>query len=158
MAWRAADMDSAALPPAAQWLGFAGLVPQIALAAIVIGGPPDLASGAVRLAQCYAALILSFVGGVWWGLAAQPAKRARPWLWLAAVAPSLIAFAVLGAWVLGRAPVPGLTIIGVALVATLAIDARLAANGWCARGWLRLRAPLSLGLGGVSLLIAAFAP
>ena len=158
MAWRAADMDLAVLPPAAQWLGFAGLVPQVALAAVVIGGPSDQASAAVSLALCYAALILSFIGGVWWGLAAQPAKPARPWLWLAAVAPSLIAFAGLGAWVFGQAPVLGLTIIGVALVATLAIDARLASNGWCARGWLRLRTPLSLGLGGVSLLIAAFAP
>lgn len=158
MARRTAHMDLPGLPPAAQWLGIAGLVPQVALAVVVIGGPPDLASAAVRLALCYAALILSFIGGVWWGLAAQSAKGAQPWLWLAAVTPSLIAFACLGAWVLGQAPVPGLMIIGVALMATLAIDARLAANGWCARGWLRLRIPLSLGLGGLSLLIATFAP
>ena len=158
MARQAADMELPALPSAAQWLGFAGLVPQVALAAVVIGGPPGFASAAGSLALCYAALILSFIGGVWWGLAAQPGKRARPWLWLAAVAPSLIAFASLGAWLFGRATVPGLTIIGVALVATLAIDARLAANGWCAPGWLRLRTPLSLGLGGLSLLIAALAP
>ena len=158
MARQAAQMDLPALPPAAQWLGFAGLVPQVALAVVVIGGPPDLASVAMRLALCYAALILSFIGGVWWGLSAQPGKRTGPWLWLAAVAPSLIAFACLGAWVFGRAPVLGLTIIGMALVATLAIDAGLAANGWCARGWLRLRIPLSFGLGGLSLLIAALGP
>ena len=149
MAQRAAHIDLPALHPAAQWLGFAGLVPQVALAAVAIAGPPDLANAAVRLALCYAALILSFLGGVWWGLAAQPPKRARPWLWLAAVAPSLIAFACLAAWVIGQAPMPGLAIIGMALVATLAIDAVLAANGWCARGWLRLRTPLSLGLGGL---------
>ena len=158
MTRRAADIDLPELHPAAQWLGFAGLVPQAALAAIMIGGTPNLVSAAVRLALCYAALILSFIGGVWWGLAGQPGKRAGSWLWLAAVTPSLIAFAGLGAWIFGRAPVPGLTIIGIALVATLAIDARLAANGWCARGWLRLRTPLSLGLGGLSLLIAVLAP
>ena len=158
MARQPAHMGLTALAPPARWLGFAGLIPQVALAAVVIGGPPEVASAAVHLALCYAALILSFIGGLWWGLAAQPTKRARPWLLLAAVAPSLIAFACLGASVLGQAPVPLLTIIAIALVATLAIDARLAANGWCAPRWMRLRTTLSLGLAGLSSLIAAFAP
>lgn len=157
MAKRTAHLVLLASPSVARWLGFAGLVPQVALAVVIFAGPPHLASAAVRLALCYAALILSFIGGMWWGLAAQPGKRAPRWLWLAAIAPSLIAFACLGAWVVGRAPVTALALIGVALVATLVIDAKLAANGWCARGWLRLRTPLSLGLGGLSLLIAALA-
>lgn len=158
MAKRTAYVVLLPSPSVARWLGLAGLVPQVTLALVLFAGPPHLASAVVRLALCYAALILSFIGGVWWGLVAHPAKRAGVWLWLAAVAPSLIAFACLGAANLGGAPAPILSVIATALVATLAIDAWLAANGWCAPRWMRLRVTLSLGLAGLSLLIAASAP
>ena len=47
-----------------------------------------------------------------------------------------------------------LFVIGAALIGALGFDYRLEANGLCPRGWLRLRTPLSLGLGGLTLLIA----
>ena len=157
MARQSAQFDLAALPPSAKWLGFAGLAPQVVLAAAAFGGAPDLADAAVRLALCYAALILSFIGGAWWGLAAQPAKRAPSWMWLVAVAPSLIAFGALGALALERTAA-GLAVAGAALIFTLVIDFKLAENGWCPRGWLRLRTPLSLGLGSLTLLVVPLAP
>ena len=76
-------------------------------------------------------------------------------MWLAAVAPSLIAFAAIGAWAIGRAPGVSLAITGAALIGALGFDHKLAANGLCPIGWLRLRAPLSLGLGSLTLLIAS---
>ena len=156
MARRAAQLDLAELPPLAQWLGFAGLAPQVVLVMTAFGGPPDLAPAAVRLALCYAALILSFIGGAWWGLAAQFAKRPHSGMWLIAVAPSLIAFVALGALALERTAT-GLAVTGVALIFALAIDFKLAQNGWCPRGWLRLRTPLSLGLGFMTLLVVPLA-
>ena len=158
MARRSTQFDLAPLPPLSKWLGFAGLIPQIALAAAAATGPRDLTIAAMSLALCYSALILSFIGGAWWGLAAQPAKRARSWMWLVAVTPSLVAFGALGALVLDCTAVPGLAVIGAALISALAIDYKLAKSGWCPSGWLRLRMPLSLGLGSLTLLIASLGP
>lgn len=157
MSHRTKRMETAPIPRSARWLGFAGLMPQVALAVIVFGGPPDLRPTVVRLAACYAALILSFLGGTWWGLAAQSGRRFQLWIWLAAVAPSLFAFAALGLWVVAQSPEASLAAIGAALIAALAVDYRLAASGLCPSGWLSLRTPLSLGLGGLCLLIAAIA-
>ena len=138
----------------ARWLGWAGLIPQVLLAAGVIAFPAKFGSPASALALSYSALILSFIGGAWWGLAAHQKVRVRPWIWLAAVAPSLIAFAAMGAWAIGWPPQPSLTTTGASLIATLGIDYKLAVDGLCPPGWLRLRTPLSLGLGGLTIVIA----
>ena len=139
---------------AARWLGLAGLLPQIILAAVVIGFPASAGAPAAGLALSYSALILSFIGGAWWGFAAHRENRVSGWLWLAAIAPSLIAFFAMIASVLARSPGPGLMVTGTSLIAALAVDFTLAANGLCPPGWVRLRTPLSLGLGGLTLVIA----
>lgn len=138
----------------AQWLGFSGLIPQILLTAVAIGGPASAGPAASGLALSYAALILSFNGGTWWGLVSRSHAPVRGSVWLAAIAPSLIAFGAIGAWAIGHSPKPGLLVLGVALIGALGFDHRLEANGLCPRGWLRLRTPLALGLGGLTLLIA----
>lgn len=138
----------------ARWLGFSGLIPQISLAAIAIGGPASAGPAASGLALSYAALILSFNGGTWWGLVSRSHAPVRGSVWLAAIAPSLIAFAAISAWAIGGSPELSLFVIGAALIGALGFDYRLEANGLCPRGWLRLRTPLSLWLGGITLLIA----
>ena len=51
----------------ARLLGYAGILPQaIALLAVLKGGPAGWS--ALALSYGYAALIFSFLGGVWWGL------------------------------------------------------------------------------------------
>ena len=80
-------------------------------------------------------------------------ERVPGWLWLAAVVPSLVALATYLPWVFGAEwPGPSLAVLGVAIIASLWVDRRIApsAPAW----WMRLRAPLSLGLGGASLLCA----
>ena len=121
---------------------------------IVIGGPSYAGPLASGLALSYAALILSFIGGAWWGLVSRSSAPVRGSVWLAAVTPSLIAFAAIGAWAIGRSPGVSLAITGAALIGALGFDHKLAANGLCPIGWLRLRTPLSLGLGSLTLLIA----
>lgn len=145
---------SARMSPPARWLGYAGLIPQILLAAVVIGGPVKFGPPAIGLALSYSALILSFIGGAWWGLAANQKMRVPLWLWLAAIAPALIAFAAIGALAIGSSVRAGLLVTGASLIAALGVDSKLAANGFCPPGWLRLRTPLSLGLGGLTILIA----
>jgi hypothetical protein len=44
-------------------------------------------------------------------------------------------------------------ILGISLIAALAVDWRLVRDGLAPRWWLGLRVPLSLGLGGLTLAI-----
>ena len=76
-------------------LGLAGLLPQFACVAALYLGSEEWRYTAQAIAFGYAALIFSFLGGMWWGIAAMaPAaenRRTIGWVWVAAVAPSLIA-------------------------------------------------------------------
>ena len=56
------------LPRFAFLLGISGLLPQMLAVAITLH-PPHIAFGQFA-AFLYAALILSFLGGLWWGIAA----------------------------------------------------------------------------------------
>ena len=142
----------------ARMLGFAGLLPQIAAVLLILAGRGDARDGGGMLmffgywlALGYGALILSFLGGMWWGFAMRrTAGQGR--LVVAAVVPSLFAGAVL-ALVAGAAPPflwPALA-LGGAILLTLPVDRHLARTGEAPVGWMRLRVPLSLGLGGLTI-------
>jgi len=144
------------VPRTARLLGLAGLLPQVIALLIVLGHDPALRFSALAMGYAYAALILSFLGGLWWGLAAK-AERPPAWIWVAAVAPSLIALASAVPWAIGEAwPGPSLVLLGAALIASLLVDRRLRAMGIAPPWWLALRVPLSLGLGGMTIAIALF--
>jgi len=144
------------VPPLPRVLGLAGLLPQLACLLALWFGRADWRYVALAAAWGYAALIFSFLGGLWWGIAAARSAQsaaAPGWLWIAAVIPSLLAFATYLPWIIGwRWPAPSLAVLGVGLLASLAVDHRLGAlaPGW----WMALRRPLSLGLGTITLLIA----
>ena len=143
------------IPPLARLLGYAGLLPQIAVVAVLAVGDPASRFSALALGYAYAALILSFLGGLWWGLAARAPEGAPRWLWFASVAPSLIALATAWPWAIGLAwPAPSLVVLGLALIGALVIDRRLVADGLAPPGWMALRLPLSLGLGALTLVTA----
>jgi hypothetical protein len=57
---------------------------------LLASGSSDHRFSALALAFAYAALILSFLGALWWGLAAAQPARAPEWVWPAGVAPSLL--------------------------------------------------------------------
>jgi hypothetical protein len=144
-------------------LGFAGLFPQFACLAAVLFGGAEWRWSALAIAWAYAALILSFLGGTWWGLAAAADRStksssltARSWMWAVAVAPSLIALATFVPWIVGAEwPGPSLLVLGAILLATPLVDRRLTdlAPNW----WLALRRSLSLGLGAATILIGIIA-
>ena len=137
-----------------RWLGLAGLLPQLLCLLALVGGNPEARYVALACAFAYAALILSFLGGLWWGLAAAHG-RVPNWVWIVAVVPSLVAFASAYPWMVGEDwPGPSLVLLGGALIASLGVDWRLRNLGVAPVWWLWLRVPLSVGLGGMTLAIA----
>ena len=85
------------IPKTVAWLGYGGLLPFIALAALV-WLLPDQAPALLSALQAYGAVILSFVGALHWGFAvALPAldadSRNASYVW--SVIPALLAWVAL---------------------------------------------------------------
>jgi hypothetical protein len=99
-------------------LGYAGLLPFVATAVCSHLGDP-LAAVALQALVAYAATIVSFLGGIHWGLAfLQEAGRTARFLW--GVTPSLLA------WLACLMPASaGLLLLAAALVAALVVDRRV---------------------------------
>lgn len=135
-------------------LGLAGLMPMAAFLALAVGGGDQWRFAALSLGWLYAALIFSFLGGLWWGLAAAQASRAPGWLWAISVVPSLAALATLAPWLIGEPwPGPSLVILGLGILASPLIDRRIVQLGLAPPWWLMLRIILSGGLGLMALAI-----
>lgn len=143
------------VPPIARWLGYAGLLPQLGVVATLLTGNPASRFTALATGFAYAALILSFLGGTWWGLAAKAEQKAPWWLWTVAVAPSLVALLSAVPWTTGDTwPGPSLVLLGLSLLAALVVDYRLYRLGIAPAWWMWLRAPLSGGLGVLTIAAA----
>lgn len=137
---------------AALILGYAGLLPQMAATA-AIAATRWLPGAPIAVVVTYPLVILSFLGGIWWGLAMRR-DSGQGRLAALAVVPSLAAMALAGlltvllyGW--------GLVAIGCAVMLTLPIDRHLVTTGDAPDGWMSLRVPLSLGLGGLTILAGA---
>lgn len=98
-----------AIPPLALWLGLAGLLPFLASVAAAWLAPVAWQAVAVRAFLGYGAVILSFLGGVQWGVAMcreRPGEAPFRRRMLLAMVPSLVAWPALllhpltAAWVL----------------------------------------------------------
>lgn len=141
-------MTRPALPPIARTLGYAGLLPQATAALLLAHGSLEYRFTALALAFAYAALIFSFLGALWWGLAAAQPDVAPEWVWVAGIAPALTALATCIPWAIGADwPQPSLLVLAMGIACSVLIDRRLDRLGLCPPGWLRLRVHLSLGLG-----------
>jgi hypothetical protein len=135
--------------------GLAGLIPQAICLALVINGGPDRWFG-LAAGCCYAAIILSFLGGLWW-MAGLLAGIRSSWIYAASVTPSLIGWAALLPWCVGAAwPGPSLVVLGLTLLCSPLMDHTLARHIAMPDGWLRLRKIMASGLGTMTLLMAPF--
>jgi hypothetical protein len=85
---------NSAIPPAARTLGYAGVLPFIALALVPAFRDQGVEAQAVRGFLTYSAVILSFLGGVRWGVATR-FERVQWGALIISVVPSLWAFACL---------------------------------------------------------------
>lgn len=131
-------------------LGAAGLVPALAAAVAVLWGPPSWRDAAATAGAAYAALILSFLGGTWWGLASRAPDATAGRAFAVAVLPSLAGWAAL---LVDRGA--GLILLGLLLIAVLPGDAWLARSGLAPAWWLSLRVPLSAGLALAAIVTGA---
>ncbi len=138
------------VPLAATLLGAAGLLPPLLalFVRLAAGAEPatPLPGMMGALAQIYSALILSFLGGIWWGVAMArvPAERLPQLLGLA-VAPSIVGLLLVGlslGW-----PMLASTLLGIVIIATPLVDRTLRQSQLVPPWWMRLRVPLSLALG-----------
>lgn len=144
----------------ARLLGYAGLLPQIGAVGLILIGrrdPTDLAwiplLMGYGLAMAYGGLILSFLGGIWWGHAMRQGEGQAS-LAILAVIPSLVALATVALGVGNLPAVPSgwpAVALGSAIMLTLLVDRRLVSTGEAPANWMSLRVPLSLGLGALTI-------
>ena len=147
-------MQQMSLPRPLVILSWTGLVPQAICVVLVLQGGPERWV-ATATACFYAAIILSFLGGMWWMAGLLGGLRAG-WVYGLAVLPSLIGFAALLPWCLGWSwPGPSLVVLALALLVSPLADRTLARHVALPGGWLQLRAMIACGLGLMTLLIAA---
>jgi hypothetical protein len=147
------------IPKAAFIAGYAGLLPQIIAAAMVLSGSEYYWTG-LALAYGYAAFIFSFIGGMWWAIGVTTRKddMSTNGIFALAVAPSLLALVTYAPWILGwEWPGPSMAWLGFFLLLSPLGDSWLRARCALPVGWMKLRWHLSLGLGGLTLLLAGLA-
>lgn len=134
------------VPSPALWLGAAGALPFIALALAVRFAPVPGNFVAETLLTGYGIVILSFMGGVHWGLAM---RDHRAWQYAASVVPALYAWPAL--WLSAET---GWLYLAAGFALLLAFDFWSGLRGWTPFWYARLRPPLTLAAVG-SLLFAA---
>jgi len=144
------------VPHVAKWLGAAGAIPFVT---IVISGPflsDPLKYSAFLALIAYGAVILSFLGGIHWGLSIAPSREEGPdgasFRRLGvSVLPALIGWVALLV-----APPVGIVVLAVAFGFVLFVDLLASRNGEAPNWYPRLRWPLTLTVI-ASLLIGTFA-
>lgn len=137
--------------PRATWLGNAGLLPAFGCVALALLAP-QYRSLALDAGFAYALLIFSFLGGIWWAQGIE--GRAVPrWTLVAAVVPSLLAWALMLGRMAGLGTRASLLLLGLSLLASPLVDFAIARERGAPAGWLALRSTLSSGLGILTLAL-----
>ena len=142
--------------PWATWLGYAGLVPFVALALSLRFLPAELRDFSVFALTAYAATITSFLGAIHWGLAMRDAQNTN-----AGSSAALFAWGVvpsLAAWVslllaVFSGQVVALCALGVLLWVCYVVDRGAYPKFQC-QNWLPMRLRLTL-VASVSCFYAA---
>lgn len=120
-------------PTVAWGLGLAGLIPFFGAAAALWVGPPTLRGVALLALLAYASAILSFLGGVRWGVETARPEGPRTGPLIVSVLPALVAWGAL----VGAASVPPasqLLLLGAGLLAAGLWDVRSPSlPRWCRR-------------------------
>lgn len=126
-------------------LGFAGLLPVLAAVITVHGGHFFYGAALHKAVIVYGGLILSFIGGAYWGLAARSNDEdMAAWTYGWSVVPSL------AGWVAVTLPGPWDSLsLALCFLALLVLDWRLYKRGLTPAWWLSLRLPLSLSMAGL---------
>ncbi len=150
----AADCDRPPIPLPAMILGGAGVVP-LFLSVIMAAVVPDVFGlPLIRVAIVYSAVILSFLGGMYWGMAssalvAQPVASEPPGMLGWSVVPALLG------WIAAFLPPPiGASALAVMFIAVLFLDRRCVLLRYVPEWWMRLRIRLTAAMVAILLLLA----
>lgn len=129
------------IPPAAKWLGIAGLIPFVGLTLIVADVADLQHDQALAALVAYGALILTFLGGAQWGLSiSEPDDRGATWCRLSiSVLPSLVSWAALL-----MSSSAGLITLAISFAMVLIVDVAWYRQGRSPEWYVRLRIGLSL--------------
>ena len=131
--------ENAQVPAPAAWLGYAGLIPFVALAIGLWLPSIDYQAQLNEALLAYAGIILSFMGAVHWGLAIANGDTPEPRLLAFSVLPALVV------WFAGFTPPMfnySLLILGFAGLCIF--DVRLARLGKTPAWYPKLRIPLTV--------------
>lgn len=133
------------IPTPARFFGLAGLLPFFFGALLCwVGNPKSVAAFGLNgpfLLSTYGAVILSFLGGIRWGVAMQTNTMMHEWPVVAwAMVPSLV-----GWFALLMPALIGLPLLGLGFVLQLRIDAQSTRNGLTPAWFLTLRLILTSG-------------
>ncbi|MEM9107396.1 MAG: DUF3429 domain-containing protein [Pseudomonadota bacterium] len=139
-----ASAHADSVPAAAGWLGGLGLIPFVTCAAIALLAPPEWATLAAQALGLYGAVILSFLGGIQWGMAIKGGDPSG------AIMPSFhrLTLSVLPAlvgWFALLLPFTyGFMLLAVAFASVLVVDLQAVRERQAPAWYPRLRWPLTL--------------
>lgn len=145
------------VPTSALWLGGTGAIPFVVLSVAAVFTSGGVQAQLANALVLYGAVILSFLGGVHWGLAMaeggdSPAPSVAPGWLVLSVVPSLLGW--------GAVLLPNLTasalVLAAGFVAMLAIDVRAAGRLQVPAWYPKLRWPLTVTVA-LSLMLPVFA-
>jgi hypothetical protein len=131
------DSPLPSAPLAAQRLGHLALLPFIAGAVLVWWAQGELKLSAAQALSAYAAVVVSFIGAIHWGLALPQRAPARGLL-IWGVVPSIVAWSALLVH-----PAAGLWVHAAMLLVCYAVDRRVYPQQQAA-AWLPLRLRLTV--------------
>lgn len=140
-----------AMPSTPLWLGLGGLIPFYAALALVYTAPGEIAAVALRGLIGYGAVILSFLGGVWWGAGLRSSDVGDRHMVLS-VLPSLVAWPALY-----LSPQNALLVLLAGHVASGLVDRIAALSGNLPAWYGRLRVILAIGAS-LALALALLRP
>ena len=138
------NTTSTRTPAIAAWLGGLGLIPFIVMTVVSISGEPHLPFDPGRALLGYGAVILSFLGGIHWGIALRPEPSEHedhpPFSrsLIIGVLPSIVGWLAL----LGPMRI-GIALLCAGFVVQLWVDLRTVSAGHLPRWFARLRIVLT---------------
>ena len=135
-------MNAVSIPGAARWYGAGGLIPFASLALFIHFGPQVWTAHAQFALLAYGAVILSFLGGILWGMAIKSDREDALLVLLgASVLPSLLG------WI-SLMVIPSIAVMLqiAGFLAMFLTDRKLAGNGLGPSWYMNLRGPLTAGV------------
>ena len=145
------ENNSEIYPQLAKLMGFGGIIPFVGCAVLMYAGNTEASIIALFASAIYAAVILSFVGAVHWGLTMREDRSTYWYVW--SVIPAIMGWLAV---VLLDIKI-SLLALAVAFTIAWSVDRQASLQGLIPAWYMQMRHILTAGAT-ISLLATAFAP